>query len=223
MFRGFVSIDWGHVHFESETIPNPNKNMPTYLNQVRHALKSRLSPDARRASANSYLKTVMQALQDYTLTIWAGRNAALHAKTQDPELIVHVQLNADIRRLCKLKVSFADSAKQYFHLPLNTILSRPPRNRQRWRQLARLVAARASGRGTRQKISPPSISAAYPPAPFFPTDQFLLPVSLILTFVNHKLYSKTPRRSCACQNGPGPGRVNSLISNEVWRSIEFSR
>ena len=56
-----------------------------------------------------------------------------------------------------------------------------------------------------------------------PTHQFPLPYSLILTFVHHKLYSKIPRRSCACQNGPGPGRVNSLISNEVWRSIEFSR
>ena len=32
-----------------------------------------------------------------------------------------------------------------------------------------------------------------------------------------------PRQSCACQNGPDPGRVNSLISNEVWRTIEFSR
>ena len=81
-----------------------------------------------RPSANSYLKTVIQALQDYTLTIWAGRNAALHAKTQDPELIVHVQLNADIRRLYKLKDSFADSAKQYFHLPLEKILSRTPRS-----------------------------------------------------------------------------------------------
>ena len=38
--------------------------------------------------------------------------------SQDTELIVHDQLNADIRRLYELKVSFADSAKQYFHLPL---------------------------------------------------------------------------------------------------------
>ena len=30
-----------------------------------------------------------------------------------------------------------------------------------------------------------------------------------------------PRRSCACQNGPGPGRVNSFISNEVRRAIDF--
>ena len=76
------------------------------MQQVRHALKSRPFPDARRASVNIYdLKTVLQALQDYTLTIWTGRNAALHAKTQDSEVIAHAQLNADIRRLCKLKDS----------------------------------------------------------------------------------------------------------------------
>jgi hypothetical protein len=61
---------------------------------------------------------VIQALQDYSLTIWEGRNTALHAKNHDTELIVHAQLNADIRRIYKLKDPFADSAKQYFHLPL---------------------------------------------------------------------------------------------------------
>ena len=68
-------------------------------------------------------------------------------KTQDTELIVHAQVNADIQRLHKLKESCADSAKQHFHL------SRPARNQQLWLQLARLlVAARASGRGTEQQI-----------------------------------------------------------------------
>ena len=61
---------------------------------------------------------VIQALQDYSLTIWEGRNTALHEKNHDTELIVHAQLNADIRRIYKLKDPFADSAKQYFHLPL---------------------------------------------------------------------------------------------------------
>ena len=37
-------------------------------------------------------------------------------------------------------------------LPLEKILARPPRNPQRWLQLARLGAARATGRGTRQHI-----------------------------------------------------------------------
>jgi hypothetical protein len=53
-----------------ENTPNPSDEISTYLNQVRYALKSRPSPDARRATANAYLKTVTQALQDYyTLTI----------------------------------------------------------------------------------------------------------------------------------------------------------
>ena len=92
-----ASLDWGHVNLEEETISNLSEDILTYLNQVRHAIKSRQSSDARRASANAYLKMVIQALQDYTLTISTGRNAALHAKTQDTELIVHAQLNADIR------------------------------------------------------------------------------------------------------------------------------
>jgi hypothetical protein len=143
---------------EADLIPNPSKNMPTYLNQVRKAIKSRPLPDARPVSANAHVKAVIQALQDYTLTISTGRNAALHAKTHDTELIVHAQLNADIRRLYKLKDSFADLAKQYFHLPLEQLLTRPPRNQQRWLHLARLVAARASDRGTGQQI----LSTLYP-------------------------------------------------------------
>jgi hypothetical protein len=53
------SIDWlGHVNFDTALIPNPSKNIPTYLNQVRKAIKSRPSPDARRASANNALDYV---------------------------------------------------------------------------------------------------------------------------------------------------------------------
>ena len=66
---------------------------------------------------------VIQAPQGYTLAIWEGRNTALHAKTHDTELIVHAQLNADIRRIYKLKDSIADSAKQYFHLPIKQLLT----------------------------------------------------------------------------------------------------
>ena len=70
MLRGFVSIDWEYVTFAIVNTPNPSDEISTYLNQVRYVLKSRLSPDARRAAANAHLKTVIQALQDYyTLTI----------------------------------------------------------------------------------------------------------------------------------------------------------
>ena len=100
----------------------------------------------------AYVKTVIQALQDYSLTIWEGRNKVLHGQNHATDLIVHAQLNADIRRIYKLKDAFADSAKQYFHLPLERLLRRPARRRQRWLHLARLVAARASGRGTGQQM-----------------------------------------------------------------------
>ena len=45
--------------------------------------------------AVAYLKTIIQALHHYIITIWAGRNAALCAQNQDTtKLVVH-----DIRRL----------------------------------------------------------------------------------------------------------------------------
>ena len=37
MFRGVVSIDWGHANFEAETIPNSSKNMPRYLSEPGQA------------------------------------------------------------------------------------------------------------------------------------------------------------------------------------------
>jgi hypothetical protein len=73
-------------------------------------------------------------------------------QNHDTELIVHAQLNADFRRIYKLKDAFAGSAKQYFHLPLERSLLRPSRSRQRWLHLARLVVARAIGRGTGQQM-----------------------------------------------------------------------
>ena len=187
MFRGFVSIDWLRTrHFRRGEHNKPQPRMSTYLNQIRHARKSHPSPDAGRASANAYLKTVIQALFKTTLlatSIWTGCNAALRAKNQDTEPIVYAQLNADTRQVDKLKDSTSDSAKQYSHLPslenmfpdtleidngsfslhawlhlnfhlpsssLDNFPSRHPRNRQRWLQLARLVASLVSDRGTGQ-------------------------------------------------------------------------
>jgi hypothetical protein len=89
-----------------------------YLTQVRKAIKSRKSPGAQRASATAYVKTVIQAIQDYSLTIWEGRNKVLHGPDHETDQTVNAQLNADIRRIYKLKDAFADLAKQYFHLPL---------------------------------------------------------------------------------------------------------
>ena len=97
----------------------PSENIYEYLTQVRKAIKSRKSPGARRVSATAYVKIVIQAIQDYSLTIWEGRNKVLHGPDHGADqTIVNAQLNADIRRIYKLKDAFADLAKQYFHLPL---------------------------------------------------------------------------------------------------------
>ena len=80
MFRGFVSINWGHVNMEADLVPNQAKNMHARMDQFRKAIKSQPSPDVRRVSANTYVKTVIQALQDYSLTIWEGRSTILHGK-----------------------------------------------------------------------------------------------------------------------------------------------
>jgi hypothetical protein len=91
MFRVFVSIDWGHVHMDAKIVPS--ENIHVYLNQVRKAIKSRQSPDARRASAaTAYVKTVIQALQDYSLTIWEERSKALHGPDHETDQTVHAQL-----------------------------------------------------------------------------------------------------------------------------------
>ena len=65
---------------ESDLVPNPSKNMHARLDQVRKAIKSQPSPDARRVSTNAYAKPIIQALQDYSLTIWEGCNTALQGK-----------------------------------------------------------------------------------------------------------------------------------------------
>ena len=59
--------------------------MHVYLDQVRKAIKSRQSPDSRRASATAYVKTVIQALQDNSLTIWEGRNKVLHGPDHETD------------------------------------------------------------------------------------------------------------------------------------------
>ena len=163
MFRGFVSINWGHANMEADLVPNPAKNMHASMDQFRKAIKSQPSPDARRVSANAYAKTVIQALQDYSLTIWDGRNTVLHGQNHEADQIVHTQLNANIRRIYKINDAFAHLAKQYFNLLLERLLRRPARRHQRWLHLARLVAARASGRGTGQQML--STYYSYTPSP----------------------------------------------------------
>ena len=102
----------------------------------------------------SHTQTAIDSKVDSLVLLFIlGRpQQVLHGPDQETDQTVHAQLNADICRLYKLKDAFADSAKQYFHLPLEQLLRRPARRRKRWLNLARLVAARASGSGTGQQM-----------------------------------------------------------------------
>jgi hypothetical protein len=77
------------MHQTLDPIQEASKNMQVYLDQVRKAIKSRQSPDSRRASATAYVKTVIQALQDYSLTIWVGRNKVLHGPDHETDQTIH--------------------------------------------------------------------------------------------------------------------------------------
>ena len=129
----------------------------------------------------------MIALQDYSLTIWEGRNNVLHGPDHETDQTVHAQLNADIRRIYKLKDAFADSAKQYFHLPLERLLLRPSRNRQQWLHLARLVAVRASGRDTGQQM----LSTYYSYTPFSHQARTTSPQKLAMPITLQQLHLRS--------------------------------
>jgi hypothetical protein len=171
MFRGFVSINWGHANMEADLVPNPAKNMHASMDQFRKAIKSQPSPDARRVSANAYAKTVIQALQDYSLTIWDGRNTVLHGQNHETDQIFDTQLNADIRRIYKLKDAFADLAKQYFNLPLERLLCRPARHRC----LTDRSKSQWSWNGTKNALHLLFIHTLIPPSPHNFTTNIVLP------------------------------------------------
>jgi hypothetical protein len=78
MFRGFVSIDWGHVNMEADVIPNLSKNIHTYLNQVRKAIKSRPSPEARSVSANAYCENGNTGSLRLNLLLLSGKAEMLY-------------------------------------------------------------------------------------------------------------------------------------------------
>ena len=132
------------------------------MDHFRKAIKSQPSPDARRVSTNAYAKTVIQALQDYSLTIWDGRNTVLHGQNHEADQIVHTQLNANIRRIYKINDAFAHLAKQYFNLLLERLLRRPARRHQRWLHLAR----QWSWNGTTNALHLLFIHTLIPPSPY---------------------------------------------------------
>ena len=105
MFRGFVSVDWGHVNFEEET------SLPTW---TRSGMLSKV--EYRSRVEHRPMHDVLLPMHIWNLD-WSQRcisfENSIH-RTDCP----HAQLIADIRRLYNVKDSFSDSAKQYFQLPL---------------------------------------------------------------------------------------------------------
>ena len=130
--------------------------------------------------------------------MWIDRNMKLHDPTNTFSPTPH--LDADIAKYHANPQDLLAADRQLFHRPISKVLQLKRTNAQNG------SAAYAAPINAFLQIAsiggiPYAISSTY---------QFPLPHSLILTFVLHKLYSNIPHRSCAFQNGPGPGRVSSL-------------
>ena len=133
LFRGYVSQLWGYISLI------PILHEPKNANKIRHQL---------RRKAQTFNTTAIQALQTYSLALYAKRNDILHSGDDETEHIVHVRLNNEIKQLYEDKEKFSQSDKVYFSIPIEKILRRTSRGRRRWLYLARLVASRAYERVT---------------------------------------------------------------------------
>jgi hypothetical protein len=151
LFRGFVSIDWGHIYHASDLIF--------------------LTPEDRRIRADKTLTEVIMAVHDYSLLIWKSRNAVLHEVGSDSLNIVHAALNHSISQLYSLKSTFSPIIQSYFTMPLEDLLRRSPRQRKRWLRLARLATSHSSATGTKQQL----LSTYFPYAFTMPDDTVVLP------------------------------------------------
>ena len=118
-------------------------------------------PAERLTRATNYLATVVRVIQDYSLALWSCRNAALHDQNTSSLAIVQATLNQEITQLYELQDSFSPILQSYFHLPLESRLTKSSRHKQRWLQLTRLATSHASAKGSRQQV----ISTYFPYAP----------------------------------------------------------
>jgi hypothetical protein len=151
-FRGFVSLDWGHIYSVETLVPT--------------------TPDDRRIQSDKTLVAVIGAVQDYTIAIWKSRNAVLHEAGSDSLNIVHAALNASITQLYSLQPTLSPILQSYFTMPLENLLRRSPRQRKRWLRLARLATSHSSAMGTRQQL----LSTYFPYAPSMHEDSAVSPV-----------------------------------------------
>jgi hypothetical protein len=119
MFRGIVSRSWGNLNPANDTTPTPFHTVNAHHN----------------------LSCAVQALQDYSLAIWAGRNAMLHSTTLTPILIREAQVNSEISALYALQSTYTARVQLYFRQPLSSLLHATYRTRQRWLIITKLATA----------------------------------------------------------------------------------
>ena len=118
-------------------------------------------PAERLTRATNYLATVVRAIQDYALALWSCCNAVLHDQNTSSLAIVQALLNKEITQLYELQDSFSPILKSYFHLTVESRLTKSSRHKQRWLQLTCLATSLASAKGSRQQV----ISTYFPYAP----------------------------------------------------------
>ena len=132
LFRGFVSVDWGHIYPVTDHTP----------------------VEERRERAKSQISSIIMALQDFSIHIWKSRNIVLHEAGSQGLASVHASLNADICQLYAIRATFAPIIQSYFTTSLEDRIRTSPRQRQRWLTLTQLATAHSSARGSRQAIVP---------------------------------------------------------------------
>ena len=88
------------------------------------------TPMFKRKTATSALIVIIRALQDYTLHLWARLSLQLYEHSEASGAIKHAQPNSAIRQNYHDKEDFPDVERNYFKMPIASILSRAPRSRQ---------------------------------------------------------------------------------------------
>ena len=133
IFRGIISSDWGFIASETDCTP----------------------PTMRQEMSKINLICAIQTLQNYTLTIWAGRNDVLHSNTIVPTSIREAHINSEISAMYQIRHTLSASTQQHFRHSIDTLLLAPYRTRQRWLIISKLITAQPSkpGHGQAQLTS----------------------------------------------------------------------
>ena len=123
LFRGIISSDWGFITTEADCTP----------------------PHLRQATSKINLICAIQTLQNYTLTIWTGRNEILHSNTVESTSIREAHINSEISAMYQIQHAFSANIQQHFRHSLEVLLLAPCRTRQRWLIISKLITAQMPG------------------------------------------------------------------------------